>query len=622
MFSRDVFEERTAKRLFTRRAALLGTAQAVGFGVLGARLYQLQVIEGQRYAPLAERNRLTKQAIAPVRGSIFDHAGRVLADNEENFRLILTPSYAADVLAVLDRAGRVVTITQEDRDRVLMLARRQALSHPIVVREKLTFADVAKLGVLAPYLPGIESDFAGQRRYYHGRLMSQIVGHVGSVDRFALDDDPELRVPGFRIGKSGVEKGMEDRLRGKGGHVAREVDAHGRIVRELGRVEPVPGRDVHITIDTRLQARITQHLSGVRRGAVVALDVETGAVVAMASTPAVDASAVGEGISDRDWQELVQTAGDPLFNRAVQGQYPPGSTFKMVTALAALEAGKIGLRDRVTCNGVYRLSNHRYRCWNRRGHGPMDLHKALRQSCDVYFYEIAHRVGITRLAEMARRLGFGQVYPGLGVAFQEKAVVPDPSWKLGHIHQPWYGGETLHAGIGQGYVTASPLQLAVMMARLATGRRIEPTLVGSPEQPNGSAVAGANLGLSAFNLQAVQRGLVAAVNSRAGTGRAAAFDDRDVLVAGKTGSAQVTRLTSRIAQETLPWNQRDHALFVSYVPANLPRFAVSVVVEHGMSGGKAAAPLAREVMKTLLDFDGERPPSLDVGAANGLARQG
>lgn len=616
------------RQLFSRRAALLGAVQAAGFGVLGARLYQLQVIEGQRYAPLAERNRLSVHHIAPMRGRIFDRAGRVLADNENNFRLILTPSLAPDVAAVLSRVERVITISREDRDRAMALARRQAPGLPIIVRDKLTFAEVARLSAMAPYLPGVETDLIGQRRYHHGHETGQIVGYVGAVDRFALDDDPILRVPGIRIGKLGVEDGMDEHLRGQSGWLQREVNARGQIKRDLRRAEPVQGWDVRLSIDVELQRQILAALAGMRRGAVVALDVSSGEIVAIASVPAADVSVVGEGITSDDWRSLVRAAGDPLFNRALRGQYPPGSTYKMVTALAALEAGVIDPAEEVTCRGAYKLGRRSFRCWNRGGHGPMDLHRALKHSCDVYFYEIANRAGIERLAAMARQLGFGQTFPGLGVALQAKGVVPDPSWKTGRLGKPWYGGETLHVGIGQGYVTATPLQLAVMMARLATNRKVTPTLLAPGDKVRARSQGAQLLAIDPVHLNAVQRALVAAVHERGGTAGRAQLDDRLTLVAGKTGSAQVTSLTSRVSQESLPWEKRDHALFVSYVPADAPRYAVSVVVEHGMSGGKAAAPIAREVMKVLLDFTGEGSApsldtrSLDMGATNGTARPG
>lgn len=598
MFDRYARDDEAAQRQFTRRAALLGALQIAGFGALAARLYQLQVLEDARYAPLADSNRLTTHRLIPIRGLIYDVAGRVLADNEENFRLILTPSLAGDVAQVLDRCAKVVMITPEQRQKALVRARRQARKEPIVVRETLTYQEVARLNVLAPHLPGIETDLIGQRRYYHGRPMSQVVGYVGAVQRYALDDDPVLRMPGMRVGLLGVEKGMEKRLRGTGGYIKREVDARGRIVRDLARHEPERGKDVVLTIDTELQEKILQRLSRVRRGAVVAIDVASGGVVAMASWPSADASAVGEGISEKAWRKLSGGRGNPLFNRTIQGLYPPGSTFKMVTALAALRHGEITPRERVVCRGAYHLGGKRFRCWKRSGHGPMNLHEAIKQSCDVYFYEIARRVGIEQLAQMARDLGFGQTYDQAGIALQKAGVVPDPAWKLTHLSQPWYGGETLLAGIGQGFVTTTPLQLAVMMARLASGKKVIPSVVQTDEMLTSGPQRFDALNVKTRDLRAVQRALAAVVAT--GTGKKAALDG--ISVAGKTGTAQVARVTSYRSQLSLPWRQRDHALFVSYVPAEKPRFAVSVIVEHGMSGGKAAAPLARDIMKILLDF--------------------
>ncbi len=615
MFNRNTPEDVATARQFSRRAVLIGGLQVAGFGALAARLYQLQIMEGSRYAPLADTNRLTTHQLVPIRGRIFDAVGRVLADNEENFRLIITPSLAGDVAAVLRRAGDIVAISPEDVANVLKRMRRQARKVPIVVRGGLSFEDVAKINVMAPHLPGIETDLIGRRRYEHGAVMSHLVGYTGAVERFALNDDPILRMPGMRVGKVGVEKGLESILRGRGGVITREVDARGRIVRDLARRDPERGQDVVLTVDTDLQTRILRRLSRVRRGAVVVLDINTGAIVAMASWPNADASVIGEGVSQSAWRKLASRRGDPLFNRAIQGQYPPGSTFKMVTALAALQNGDITARERVVCRGSYTLGGKRFRCWKRSGHGAMNLDSAMRQSCDVYFYEIARRVGIDRLAEMGREFGFGATFDETGIAAQKPGIMPDEAWKLRAKNEPWYTGETLLAGIGQGFVSATPLQLAVMTARLASGRKVIPQLA----RPVGDPLAGAEiyepLPVEPTHLRAVQRAMVGVVHGRGGTGKNGAVNRPGVRVAGKTGTAQVTRLTSFRAQSRLPWRLRDHALFVSYAPAARPRFAVSVIVEHGMSGGKAAAPLASDIMEILLDYNHRPSGAFDIGDA-------
>jgi penicillin-binding protein 2 len=414
----------------------------------------------------------------------------------------------------------------------------------------------------------------------------------------------------MRIGKSGVELSMEGRLRGVGGLLKQEVDARGRVVRTLERTDPQPGRDVAVTIAADLQARVLARVRQERRAAAVVLDVTTGAVRAIAYAPSRDASE----LTAEDWKRIEQAPDDPLFNRALLGLYPPGSTFKMVTALAGLESGAIDARTKITCEGTYHYADQAYRCWNRSGHGEVDLHRALRESCDCYFYEVGRRTGINALAAMAQRLGFGQTFAN-GIARQRSGIVPTPDWKRARFAKPWYGGETLHAAIGQGYVLATPLQMAVMTARLATGRAVTPALVleAAPSPHPALEIAPAHL-------QAVRRGMIAVVNEDGGTGHNAQLDDDDdrfgdVRIAGKTGTSQVHHKSSRVSADELRWEQRDHALFVGYAPVRQPRFAVAAVVEHGASGGRVAAPLVRDIMRLVLTSE-----AVDLGAAPGTPR--
>lgn len=614
MFIRNEADERGARALFTRRVIVAAGLQTVAFGVLAGRLYQLQVMEENRFAPLAETNRLTVNALMPIRGSIYDRAGRVLADNIESFRLTLTPSLAGNTERVLDAVAELVSIDDETRARILRRVRRQSPNTPVVIAENLTFDQIAQVSVRAPQLPGVEPELVGQRRYFHGREMGHIVGHVGSVERFALDDDPILRLPGMRVGKIGVEHDMEARLRGQGGYVKREVDARGRVVRALERVEPKRGNDVVVSIDTALQARILRIMSRVRQGAAVVMRCDTGELVAMASWPTANVSDLGEGVTQAEWDKLNKRRGDPLFNRTIRGLYPPGSTFKMVTALAALEAGETSLYERINCTGTHVYADQKFRCWNRGGHGPCNLHRAIRESCDVYFYEIAKRVGMTKLADMAERFGLGQVYDGSGLAFQKEGIVPTPSWKRGRFGKGWLGGETLLAGIGQGYMSATPLQLAVMTARLATGEAVRPSAIATDDAGD---VTFRDIGVDPRHLRAVQRAMRAVVHEGAGTGKRANMSAYGFEVAGKTGTSQVTRLSAFRSQRSLRWRHRDHALFVSYFPLRAPKYAVSVIVEHGESGGRTAAPLARDVMAAVVEFDLDSKPRFRVGGVGG-----
>ncbi len=624
----DPKNEQRERALFTRRAALLGIGQALAFGALASKLHQIQVLDGSRYSLLADDNRLIAIPLAPTRGRILDRFGVALATNEETLRVSIVPDLAGDLQAALERLSHIVPLSEEERARIIARARRQSQNLPLLVAGDLSWDQVATINVMTPELPGIETEIFSRRNYHHERIVGHIVGHVGAVERFAMGDDPVLRIPGMRIGRAGVERGNEGKLRGVSGLVRREVDARGRIVRNIARTEPKSGGDIAVTIDLEFQSWLVDRISRERRAAAVVLDVHGGEVLGMASSPAYDPALLlppppappalplkgrRRSRSLRTGHSVGNKRAEGLFNRATAGLYPPGSTFKIVTALAALEAGVVDLRERIDCQGTYTLADRNFRCWNRGGHGRCDMHRAMRESCDVYFYEVARRMGIETLAAMARKLGFGQTYDA-GISPLATGVVPTPAWKRGKLGRPWLGGETIIAGIGQGYVLASPLQLAVMTARTATGNLVMPTLVraedGRPRPPL------MRLGIAERHLQAVQRSLRAVVNEAGGTGSRASMWDLGIEVAGKTGTSQVSSRSAGRYIGSLRWEERDHALFVGYFPASAPRYAVAAVVEHAGGGGTVAAPLVREIMAELNTRDPIRKPAISVSPAN------
>lgn len=618
MFSAGSGSPHPGRRVFSRRAAFVGMVQIAGLGVLTSRLYQLQVLDQRQYGELADANRTSRQILAPLRGRIFDRYGELLADTEEFYQAILIPSLAGNVEHVLGVLNRIKPIPAQDKERIEALLQNQSPNTPIVVSSALSWTELSAININAPILPGVHTEIGGRRTYRHGETMGRILGYVGSVERFALDDDPVMRVPRVRIGKAGIERGLDETLRGTAGFVLREVDARRRIVRNLKQTDPKRGRDVAVTVDRDLQGRLLSRLSKHRRAAASVIDIATGDVVAMGSSPMFDVSLLTDRISTKQWKKVQRRQDNPLLDRSIQGQYPPGSTFKMVTALAALEAGVIGRFDYVNCSGSYTLAKTKFRCWNRGGHGACNLHRALRESCDVYFYEIARRVGITRIAQMARKLGLGQEFE-TGISPMQSGLVPDPVWKRGRYGKGWLGGETLLTGIGQGYVLASPLQLAVMTARIASGLSLTPTVV-RPRAPGNDAAPG-SLGIKRAHLEAVQRAMWAVVNEKAGTGKKANLKDAGLKLYGKTGTSQVARVSSRVSQSSLPWKLRDHALFVGYVADQLPRYAVAAIVEHGGSGGKVAAPLVRAIVEDTIAVDPAARPVFDVVGGN-LAQRG
>ena len=618
MFGRDS-DDGAQRTRFSRRALLLGAGQAGLFGLVATRLFQLQVVDGARYVPLADENRINVQVLAPRRGRILDRFGVLLATNREGYRAVLVPALAGDVRSVVALFSRFVPIAAEEQERIALRAKRQPPNIPIILAGDLTFEQIAEINLFAPQLPGVRTEVDSRREYFQGRTVGHVVGFVGAVERLALDDDPVLRLPGMRTGKTGVELGMEEQLRGEGGHVKHEVDARGRIVRDLEQQEPQPGRDVVVTLDTALQARTLARLSRERRAALVALDVTSGEVVVMASVPQFDTAEFVNPLAGRALRRLQVAQHNPMVNRAIRGAYPPGSTFKMVTALAALETGVVSLRERIGCDGRFELANQVFRCWKRRGHDSSDLHKALRESCDVYFYELARRTGIEAIAAMARRLGLGQTFD-CGLPLQRIGVIPDPDWKRIRFGQSWLGGETILAGIGQGYVSTTPLQLAVMTARLATGRAVQPALV---RPPVGIAIPEApSLGLRPEWVEAIRRAMFAVVNEEGGTGGLARFEEGTARLSGKTGTSQVTRASSERSQSELKWEERDHALFVAFAPSAKPRYAIAAVIEHAGSGGQTAAPLVRDVMADLLAQDPTSRPAYTGAPGEGPVKSG
>jgi penicillin-binding protein 2 len=599
----EVDPTRRQRLRFSRRNLLLGAGQATLFGVLGWRLRQLQILDSSEYRLLADENRLSVQLVAPIRGTLYDRFGARIAGNRENLRVLVIPAFSKNLAATLTTLSSVVTVHDADRDRVLRLAKRQSGYLPILVAEGLTWRQFALLNVLAPQLPGVETDVAQIRTYFHARSMAHAVGYVGMAGKGEVEGDPVTRLPGFRIGKAGLEKGLDRELRGRPGSINYEVDSHGRIVRELGSTPSEPGKDVVLSLDLEMQEMALNLLADHRRGSVVALDAVTGAVLIMASTPSYDPNEIVFNVDPKRWQALIKDKEDPLNNRAGRGLYPPGSTFKVVTALAGLTSGVIDPKERIVCRGGYPFGNHYFHCWRSGGHGPIALHDAIKASCDVYFYETAHRLGIDRLAVTGRALGLGQTYD-CELSGLKSGVMPDQAWKRRTLGAPWYAGETISCGIGQGYVLATPLQLAVATARIATGRAIVPRLRGSA--PGQAAQIPPLQNVDAAHLTLVRDGMAAVVNEGGGTANRAALGIPGVFMAGKTGTAQSFSHDAR--HPPTGWEAEPHSLFIAFAPVDSPRYAVACVVEHGGYGSRAAAPIVHDVMTELIMRDPARQP--------------
>jgi penicillin-binding protein 2 len=587
---------------FSRRAVLIGAGQAGLFGLLLWRLRQLQILESSEYRLLSDENRITMQLVGPVRGAIYDRLGRAIAEDKENFRIIVVPAFCEDLAATLDTVSRIVPVSASDKNRVMRAARRQSGYFPVLVTEGLTWRQFTLLSVLAPQLSGVRTDRATYRRYNHASSMAHVVGYVGMADKTEVGEDPVMRVPGFRTGKSGVEKGFDRELRGQPGTIKYEVDAHGRVIRELGATPSVRGKDLVLTIDQELQAIALKRIEGLRVASVVVIDVLTGGIVVMASYPTFDPNEVSFKADHQKWMQVARHRDHPLENRALRGQYPPGSTFKVVTALAGLENGVITPHERMTCPGGYMFGRRRFRCWKSHG-GGIHLHEAIKQSCDVYFYETVKRTGIDRLAVTCRELGLGQIYD-LGLAGQKQGIVPDTAWKRARFGQPWYAGETISCGIGQGYVSTTPLQLAVMTARIATGTAVVPRLIVPYARDPEPAPP---LKIDPFHLELIRAGMYGVVNEKGGTAVRSALALPDVKMSGKTGTSQV--ISAKNQHKLKGWEGETHALFIAFAPAAAPRYAAACVVEHGGGGSRAAAPVVRDVMTEVLLRDPAAGPA-------------
>lgn len=617
MFRRSLFKKRikgqgsaagheSRARVFSRRAAMLAGGQLALFGLLVGRLYQLQVVDRERYATLAEDNRIAAQFTLSPRGRIVDRFGVPLALNRESYRLIVIPDQTGSVATTLDALSAIVAITDADRGRVLREVTRRRRFVPVVVRENMSWDEVSRVAVNAPDLPGVAVEVGNSRAYPYGAGLAHLLGYVAPPAAADLTGDPLLELPDVRIGRNGIERVYDVALRGSAGMKHMEVNAFGRPIREIARSVGDPGLDVVMTIDGELQHAAACALAREQSGAAVVIDVNSGDVLAMVSHPGFDPGEFERGIPSATWQALTADVRNPLVNKAVAGQYSPGSTFKMMVALAALETGGVTPATRVTCPGYLELGDTRFHCWRRGGHGTVDMVEGIAQSCDVYFYEIARRTGPDKIADMARRFGLGASL-ALDLPGERPGLIPTRDWKQRTYGQQWTQGDSLVMGIGQGYVLATPLQLAVMTARLANGGiAITPHLTRDRiiERRAEPRAAGAfpRIDISPSHLQVVLRGMDSVVNGERGTARRVRLPEPSVAMAGKTGTSQVRRITRQERAAGLPrpedveWRYRDHALFVCYAPVDRPRFAVCVIVEHGGGGSAVAAPIAQEIM--------------------------
>ena len=598
------FDPAISARSMVRRGVLIFALQGIFVAGLAARMRFLQIDQADQYRLLAEENRINVRLVPPSRGLVYDRDGLLIASNVQNYRAVIIREDVENLESLLNNLQTLLKISDEKKQAIRKLVLKHSPFVPITVLNNLSWSDVAKISVNAPVLHGLTADVGLNRHYPRGADYAHLLGYVGPVSDFDLkkrdDNDPLLKIPRFQIGKTGVEAKLERALRGNAGTKRIEVNAKGRVIRELSRQESSPGQSVQMTIDTGLQNFALARL-GKKSASAVVMRVDNGDLLSMASSPSFDTNLFVEGISTNDYAALRDNEFRPLADKSVQGIYPPGSTFKMVIALAALDDGLIRPNEKIRCDGHIELADRKFHCWKRLGHEEITLTEALEQSCDVFFYDLALRVGIEKITQMAKRLGIGIKHnlPLSGVA---RGLSPTKNWKLKTQGESWVLGDTLNVGIGQGYVLASPLQLAVMAARIASGKVVEPRIIKRVNGVEQKIPNQLKLDIDPNALGIIRSGMYEVSNGIKGTARKSKIAISEISMAAKTGTSQVRNITSKeratgvIPNEKLPYNRRDHALFVGFAPYNQPKYAIAVVVEHGGGGSKVAAPIARDIM--------------------------
>lgn len=590
-------------KTFNRRAfVMIGVQSGLLLGLIG-RLYHLQILQGAKYKTFSDSNRIKLLLLPPLRGRILDHRGEVLATNSNYYRILYDPTVTRNYEETLRKLAIILDMDEDGHARMLKKVKNHRGRNSFTLRGHLSWEDVAKVEVNAPDLPGVSIDVAQLRYFPIGALAAHLIGHLGAPTQNEIDQNPLLNHPDFKIGISGLEKIFEKHLRGQAGVRKMEVNAFGIAVRELSREESVSGNDLYLTLDKRLQIFTSARLQK-QSGSIVLMDIHNGRVLCYIAAPGYDPNEFTYGISQRSWSRLMNDPDKPLINKPISSQYPPGSTFKMIVALAALGQG-VNPEQSVYCPGHVDLGNHRFHCWKEEGHGHMTMQQAIAHSCNSYFYTISKRIGVEPIAAMAKRFGLGDKLDII-LEDQQPGLVPTKEWKLQKMNVPWQTGDTLNMGIGQGFMLTTPIQLATMAARLATNQAVSPIFTSeerSSQQPF------ASINIPAEHLALIQKGMFHVVNTPGGTAYRSRIPEAPYSMAGKTGTVQVVSKTTlkNLGDLDAETKRRtnNHALFVGYGPVKNPRFAISVVIEHGGGGSSAAAPIAKDVMweaqKLLLD---------------------
>ena len=613
-------------KLITRRMFVLSAIKITVFVSLVARLFYLQISENIKYRSLSDKNRLREWKVAPQRGVIVDFFGEKIASNTQVFQLHMMPEDVPNLEELFFRLSRVISFDDKRKINLLKRLKKRKPWQPIIVSDNLTWPEFSRLNLFLHDLQGINPVVSVARKYSEDGSSSHLIGYVSDVSTRDLENSEllrEINIPGLKTGKSGLEKSLNDPMIGKPGFQRFEVNAYGKRIKELKYNQGTVGQNFKITIDKEIQKFVNDIIKG-KSGSICIMDIYTGDIISMVSSPTFNPNKFVHGISQKDWDSLINNRDKPLINKSIAGLYPPGSTIKPIVALSALENDVINPKLVIQCSGKIELYGQKYHCWKEKGHGYMGLRNAIKQSCDVYFYEIARRLGVDRLSETAKKFGLGKKVFNF---FEEEktGIVPNTKWKLENLGRGWVLGETLITGIGQGYFQTTPIQLCLMTAQLANGGyKIKPRVIDDRNelQPIINAwrekflAEKADLDFNSplleklyrnkENIKFVLDALYGATNEPMGTSYRSRHTKSEYLYAGKTGTSQVRKITEeqrklKIKNEDLPYERRDHALFTAFAPYKNPRYAISVLIEHGGSGSSGAAPLAKKIIKKLLD---------------------
>ena len=596
-----MLNDKRIRNKIIRRVLLIGSFKLLVFSAIIGRLYKLQVVDREKYKTLSDSNRISLVFHAPSRGKIIDSLGNTIANNRKVYALVYDFS-KLDLIKTINKIKSLINLNDEKINLILnKIKSAEIIDNTVILKEYLSWKELSIIYVNLAELPGVAIKSSSIREYTKGSFYAHTVGYTSYFNDKNSEINFTKNIPFFLKGKNGIEKVYDSYLRGVPGREEVEVNASGKFIRRLSLVKSIPGKDVQLTINSDLQD-FAHGAIGSNIGAVLVLDAKNGDILCSASSPSFDPNIFSKKLDNKSWNKIINSINAPLINRPINGLYPPGSTFKPVVALAALKFGVISKDEKIFCNGTYTLGNRNFHCWKERGHGNLNLEDAIAQSCDVYFYELALRLGINRIAETARLLGFGEFYNDYyGIP---KSIIPDKKWKKENFNEKWQKGETLNVGIGQGFLLSTPLELAIMTANIINkGNLIKPNIVksisGEKVDDNKLAVR-SNFKLE--HLDIIKKAMYQVINSPKGTAWKSRVNDKDFNISGKTGTSQVRIISKEeresgiIKNEDLPFEKRDHALFVGFAPYNNPKYITTVILEHAGGGASNAAPKARDIL--------------------------